>query len=131
MKNENLRIEYILVRSNRKTVALKIDKELQVVVLAPLKLPQKYIDDFVTKHIDWIEKHLASARTREAIPRLQPTEIEQLYKSASEYIPDRVKFFSDQMGVCPRSIKITEAHTIWGSCIFKFGICFSYRIMLL
>ena len=49
-------IPYNLMRSNRKTLALIIDDEGQLVVRAPLKLSEEVILEFVRKKTSWIEK---------------------------------------------------------------------------
>jgi len=50
---------YVVVRTNRKTIAIYI-RNGQVVVRAPLKMPQADIDHFVTSKAAWINKHLAN-----------------------------------------------------------------------
>lgn len=47
-------IPYKLVRSNRKTLALTIDSEAQLVVRAPMKLSEDVIKDFIRKKEKWI-----------------------------------------------------------------------------
>ena len=76
-------VEYSLVRSKRKTVSLEITESLIVLVRAPLKMSAEKIDAFVSKHNDWIEKHLKIAqerREREAELELSDSEIKQLKK---------------------------------------------------
>jgi predicted metal-dependent hydrolase len=58
------KIAYKLIRSRRKTLALHIT-ENGLEVRAPLKLPQKEIDRFITARTGWIQKHLASMRERQ------------------------------------------------------------------
>ncbi|MBE7082577.1 MAG: M48 family metallopeptidase [Clostridiales bacterium] len=50
-------MEYKLVRSNRKTLTIKINEKGQVVVCSPNKCSLKYIDDFVKSKQDWIIKN--------------------------------------------------------------------------
>lgn len=50
-------MEYKLIRSKRKTLALKIIKDGCLIVLAPNKCSLKYIEDFVNSKRDWITKH--------------------------------------------------------------------------
>ncbi|MCL1987276.1 MAG: M48 family metallopeptidase [Firmicutes bacterium] len=47
-------IPYKLVRSKRKTLALTVDSDAQLVIRAPLKLDEKIIQDFVRKKHRWI-----------------------------------------------------------------------------
>lgn len=46
-----------IMRSKRKTLALQIGKNGELIVRAPLKLSEKYIQDFITKNQAWIQKH--------------------------------------------------------------------------
>ena len=47
-------IPYKIVRSKRKTIALTIDSEAQLVVRAPMKLGEDVIKDFIRKKEKWI-----------------------------------------------------------------------------
>jgi predicted metal-dependent hydrolase len=51
-------VDYSLIRSKRKTIAIHITKEGVVEVRAPFKAKQKDIDDFLNLKKDWINKHL-------------------------------------------------------------------------
>lgn len=48
--------EYEIVRSKRKTMALVIDRQGNLVVRAPLRMPEQKIRDFVWEKRAWIEK---------------------------------------------------------------------------
>lgn len=50
---------YTIIRSRRRTVALEITREGQVLVRAPYRYPTASIADFVARHGDWIARHLA------------------------------------------------------------------------
>lgn len=50
-------MEYTLIRSKRKTLALQITPEGEVVVRAPLRLAQREIDRMVGERQEWIAKH--------------------------------------------------------------------------
>lgn len=49
-------IAYQVVRSNRKSVALVIDNEANLIVRAPIQMPDKTIDEFVHKKRRWINE---------------------------------------------------------------------------
>lgn len=57
-------MEYRLVRSRRKSIALTVDRSGNVVVRAPLDTPKSVIDDFVQSKTDWIDKYSAQAEDR-------------------------------------------------------------------
>lgn len=126
--------EYKIIRSNRKTIELSITKELEIVVRAPYKMSSDYINYFVNKNDAWIEKHMEIVKNRTEKPsnkELTPKEIDLLKKEAKLIISKKVDNFKEVMGVNPTSIKITSAKTRWGSCSYKNGLCFSYRLMLM
>lgn len=127
-------LEYSLMRSKRKTVALTIDKDLQIIVKAPLEMPVEDIDAFVRRHSRWIKKR---RRMMEQQTLMQPENLltseqkTELKAQAKEILPQKAAHYGNIMGVTPVGIKITSATTRWGSCSAKNGLCFSYRLMLL
>ena len=50
-------MEYELIRSKRKTLAVQIKPDGSVVVRAPLRYPQREIDRFLRDRADWIRVH--------------------------------------------------------------------------
>ncbi len=52
-------IEYKLIRSERKMIAIQITKDAKIHVRAPMKVPKKEIDRIVQLKENWITKHLA------------------------------------------------------------------------
>ena len=57
-------MEYQLIRSRRKTLALEITREAKLVVRAPLRCPQRTIDRFLQEKEGWIVTHLAQMQVR-------------------------------------------------------------------
>lgn len=49
--------KYTITRSNRKTIAIKINKDSSLEVKAPVNLPKDKIDEFVNSKEKWIAKH--------------------------------------------------------------------------
>jgi predicted metal-dependent hydrolase len=50
-----------IIRSKRKTLALIVRPDGSLVVRAPLRTPEKSIQDFIEHHAEWIEKKQAEA----------------------------------------------------------------------
>jgi predicted metal-dependent hydrolase len=61
----NIRIDRV-IRSRRKTIALMVTADAEVVVRAPLRLSQGQIENFVAKHRSWIAKKKAEVGQRPA-----------------------------------------------------------------
>lgn len=124
-------IEYTLVRSDRRTLALEITRDCRVMVRAPRRCSQREIDRFVDSHRDWIAQKVEwQRRLADAAPAPITPEQEQEYRRrAAEIIPQRVAYYAPRMGVTPTGVKITSARTRFGSCSGKNGLCFSWRVM--
>ncbi len=52
-----MKLDYKIIRSSRKTMALQI-KDGEILVRAPEWVPDARIDDVVNDHRDWIRKRL-------------------------------------------------------------------------
>ena len=65
-------MEYIVIRSGRKTLSLSVDKDGMLIVRAPYALSEKRIEEFISEKSDWIAAHSADAqmRTKERKERL-------------------------------------------------------------
>ena len=103
-------MDYTLIRSRRKTLALEVTREAQVVVRAPLRAAQKDIDAFVSSRRGWIENALQRQKERLAAhPPLTEAEIDSLRQQAKTYIPARVAHWASIMGLQPAAVKIPSA----------------------
>ncbi|MCI9445450.1 MAG: M48 family metallopeptidase [Oscillospiraceae bacterium] len=111
-------------------MSLEITRDCRVVVRAPLRMPEKQIDAFVSGHADWITAHMAiQQKRREDHPEPTPEERAEYIRRAREELPVRVAKYSRIMGLYPAGITITGAEKRFGSCSGKNRICFSWRLM--
>ena len=124
-------VSYRVIRSDRRTVALEITRDLEVLVRAPRRMPAARIEDFVEKNRGWLETHLEEAKARAERRPPEPTaeEREALIQKAKELLPERVANYSRIMGLTPTGITITGAQKRFGSCSGKNRLCFSWRLM--
>lgn len=124
-------MEYTVIRSARRTVALEITPRLEVVVRAPRFMREKDIEKFVNDHGTWIAQHLELQRYRQQNRRPEPSAEEEraLREKAARILPERVAYFAAVMGVKPTGLRITGAKTRFGSCSGKNSLCFSWRLM--
>ena len=82
LKMEN-QVTYKILRSRRKTLSLSVTREGEIIVKAPLAVSKEYIEDFVEKHISWIEKRLIAVSKR---PTLRLNDGTELVLFGSSYI---------------------------------------------
>ena len=123
-------MDYTVIRSRRRTLALEITRDARVVVRAPMRASQRDIERFVAVHRQWMDKHLSRRQAwLEDHPPLTEEEIAALRSRARAYLPGRVELWSGRMGVRPTGVKITSARTRFGSCSAKNSLCFSLYLM--
>lgn len=126
-------MEYQLIRSARKTLALEV-RDGQVIVRAPQRMPQGQIDTLVSGHEKWIEEKLAlqneAAKKGRETPPLSGAEKRALAEKAAEYIPQRVAYYAGLIGVSYGRITIRCQRTKWGSCTAQGNLNFNCLLML-
>ena len=123
-------MDYTVIRSDRKTVALQINRDGELIVRTPKRFPKYKINKLVEKHREWIEKKTAEAVSRkENTHELSPEEISELKNKARVILPKLTEKYAKIMGVSYGTVKITSAQKRFGSCSAKNNICFSYILM--
>ena len=125
-------MNYTIVRSHRRTMAIQIKRDGRVVVRAPYAATDEEVRQLVEKHRDWIEKSLARQREAPAAspPELPEQEMEELRRRGQEILPGRVVYWAARMDVLPTGIRITAARTRWGSCSARGSLSFNCLLML-
>ena len=123
-----------VIESKRKTLSIEIKSNGSVFVHAPMFVSDSEIDDFVKSKNRWIEKHLKGLeQKRQAVQnteKLSDEEIAKLKRSAEEYIPNRVDFYAEKIGVTYGKISIKLHKSRWGSCSAKKNLNFNCLLML-
>lgn len=123
-------MEIKIIRSNRKTLSLSVDDELNAVVRAPFYVSSEKINAFVSNNAEWLERAAKRKETQLEKYNLTDAQLNNLINSAKEIIPQRVKYFSALMNLKPTGVKITKAKKRFGSCSGKNYLCFSCYLML-
>lgn len=122
-------MEYSVIRSERKSIAIQILPDGQVVVRAPRRMPEPDIRRFVAEKESWIRKHLANVPA-EPMPRFTEAEIRALADRAMAYIPQRVRRYAPLVGVSYGRITIRNQKSRWGSCSAQGNLNFNCLLML-
>ena len=116
-----------IIRSNRKTIAIEVTRDGEVVVRAPWLVPKKRLEQFVIEKNGWIQKTLKRVSQK---PRTDYDE-QQLKALAEKIIPKRVEYFADIIGVDYKNITIRRQKTRWGSCSAKGNLNFNCMLVTL
>ena len=79
-------MEYIVIRSRRKTLSMQVKGDGRVEIRAPLRTSDAEIRRFLETHRRWLEKHLQKARAlqqaKAGVRKLTGAEIAELKKKA-------------------------------------------------
>ncbi len=123
-----------IIRSTRKTTAIQIASPEEVIVRAPLHMPEREIRRLLEEKRAWIETHLEKAarkaEERKAQPALSAEGLRRLADMALREIPVRVRQRAAQMGVTYGRITIRNQRTRWGSCSSAGNLNFNCMLML-
>lgn len=117
-----------LVRSRRKTLAVEVKPGQEIIVRAPLNMPQHQIDAFLHSKRGWIDSHWHKPRPP-ATPDYTQAQENALREKARELLPPLVDRYAGILGVRPSRVTVTGARTRFGSCSMKGSLCFSWRLM--
>ena len=123
-----------IVKSNRKTFSLEVKRDGSVVLRAPIFASNRQIEEFYNKNKAWLEKHIIENEKRTEKSRFYPAftedEIKALKARAKQYIPQRVEYWAEIIGVKYNSVSIRAQKTRWGSCSSKGNLNFNCLLML-
>ena len=120
-------MDYQILRSRRKTLALELTPRGELLVRAPLRLPKRDIQRFIESKKDWIDAHLAKLPH---VTPLTPEEHRALIRAAKVDFPQRVSCFAEKMGITYGRITIRSQKSRWGSCSAAGNLSFNCLLML-
>lgn len=130
MKNalQNIQIK----RSSRKTMALEITTDLQIIIRAPYWVSDHDIRHFAKEKEGWIQKHWDIMKQRQnlTISFLSADDIKALATKALKVIPEKVSVYAKKLNVSYGKITIRNQKTRWGSCSSKGNLNFNCLLML-
>ena len=127
-------MEYIVIRSRRKTLSMQVKGDGRVEIRAPLRTSDAEIRRFLETHRRWLEKHLQKAQAlqqaKAGVRKLTAAETAELKKKAKRILPERVAYWAPLIGVRPGRIAVRCQKTRWGSCSTKGNLNFNCLLML-
>lgn len=126
-----------VIRSSRRTMSLEINGELELIIRAPLRMPNREIEAFLWERSDWIRKNLAKLeeKKQQRLP-IEPEEVltadelQRLAEQALDVFPRRAAYYARMIGVTYGRITIRNQKTRWGSCSSKGNLNFNCLLML-
>jgi len=86
-------MEYKIIYSKRKSLAIQVTPDGEVLVKAPKNTPKKNIEETVKKYSDWIEKTQKKVLGKDIGMKKASAEEEKLLrKKARELLPEKVNY---------------------------------------
>lgn len=122
-------LAYTVIRTDRRSISLSVDRECKVIVRAPRQMTDRRIADFVLKHRIWLLGALKRAEAHMLIPEPSEDEIRLLRMRAKKELPPKIEHYASLMGVKPTGFRVTSAKTRFGSCSPKNSLSFSLYLM--
>ena len=130
-------ISYEIIYSKRKSVAIQIRPDGQVIVRAPYGCPRSFINSFIHQKADWIVKHSAENKQRyekqvqlkKDRPTLSDAQRKRYIETARSIFTQKAAYYARLIGVTYGRISIREQKTRWGSCSSKGNLNFNWRLI--
>ncbi len=129
---------YTLIRSDRRSMQIQITPYTgEIVLRIPRRTAQKTAEEFLMRNLSAVLSSVS--RARQMTPgsmdaSLDDEAVKKLKENAARFIPDRVRYWCEQLGLpMPDRISYTAAQKRFGSCRRypdgRVHLCFSYRLM--
>lgn len=143
------RIEYELIRMNRKSLAIHISEDGKVMVKAPVGMKARVISDFICSKQEWIEERVKKAHADSSnrivicegatVPfRNKPFLVDDAVKTRRWMIEEarsefekKAGYYSQIIGVSYNRIAVREQKTRWGSCSSGRNLNFNWKLIMM
>lgn len=130
-------MDYEIIYSTRKTLAIQITPKGQTLVRAPYGLSKDRILEFLYQKREWVvrkkEEALAAQEQKARCERIIMTEKERAFyiKRARDILRQRVDYYAPRMGVTYGRLTVREQRTRFGSCSSKGNLSFNWKLILM
>ena len=125
-------MEYQWVRSNRKTTAIQIDENGDVIVRSPYSVSRQRVEKMLLDKQDWIEKHQKEIKERKKDRHIiTEQERREGIERAKIVFPERIRYYAKIMGVTYGKVTLREQKTRWGSCSSNGNLNFNWKLDLM
>lgn len=131
-------MKYQLIRSDRKTLAIEVTAEGELIVRAPKRCRKAIIEAFLQEKQDWIERKRVERKDRrkdwesqqEAMAPWSESDYQKARELARLVLTQKAGLYGSIMKVTYGRISIRDQKTRWGSCSTKGNLNFNWRLIL-
>ena len=118
------KIPYTMQKSKIKNMYIHI-KEGKVIVKAPIRLKEKYIQEFLNKKSKWIYENIKKyGQNSKKEEKIEEKDIKRL----KNIIEKSVEKYSKTLQVMPNKVRIKDIKYAWGSCSSKKNITINLKL---
>jgi len=131
MKKSEEMVPYEVIHSRRKTSAIQVKRDGNVVVRCPMWMTAGEIRSFVEEHKEWIMKH-----RREVLEKLDKRavyteeQVKALKQHARWMLAQKTWQWAQKMQVTYGKLTIRQQATRWGSCSANGNLNFNWKLVL-
>lgn len=129
MGMDERRFQYRVIPSDRRSIAIQITIDGEVLVRCPRGMRAEDVRAFVESKSDWIGRHMAQRAAAPRLPAFSHEEIDCMANEALRVIPERVAYFAPLVGVTYGGITIRNQRSRWGSCSDRGNLNFNCLLM--
>ena len=122
------------IKSTRaKRVSIQITPNLSIKIIVPKRVSFLFAEDFLFRHIGWVEKTIDEYSSSKFIVPCSGTRKEFLsYKdSAHKMLQKKIDYFNNYYNFSYNRIVVKNQKTRWGSCSAKKNLNFNYQLYFL
>lgn len=123
-------MDYELIRSGRRTLALQMKPDGTLVVRAPRLTTRRRIEAFLREHEDWIAARRQKLAARPPVEKLSPEELAALKKRARRVFLARTAYYAPLLGVSYGRVSVRSQRSRWGSCSLQGNLNFNCLLLL-
>lgn len=118
------KIPYTMQKSKIKNMYIHI-KEGKVIVKAPIRLKEKYIQEFLDKKSKWIYENIKRYEQKpKKEEKIEQEDIERL----KIIMQKSIEKYSKTLKVIPNKVRIKDIKYAWGSCSSKKNITINLKL---
>jgi len=130
-----MQINYIIKKSNRRSLSMHVTDEHTVLVKAPKGTPTYVVEEFIKEKKDWIVNQITrienQTKLASSLGPLTQEDIKAIKKKAKVLIPERVEHYAKLSGITYKKIFIRLQKTRWGSCSAEGNLNFNCLLALM
>lgn len=127
-------IDYTIIRSGRKTIAIEVRGDGEVLVRIPKQCTDSQAEEVVRKKQAWIlktrEELMERVEKAEEVRQLTDAERKLYREKAREVFQAKTAYYAGIMGVTYGRIAVREQKTRWGSCSSEGNLNFNWKLIL-